>query len=305
MSFADLVATFVNNLLPIILISGVGFLLGKTLSIEPRGLGRVLFYIFSPVLVFNLLYKNELPLREIIGTMGFAVSIVLAIGGITLLIGLLMRIPRPALMAVLLTSLFANNGNYGLPLVTFAFGDDAAAHAGLYFVASAVMNHSLGVMIASFGHLRLGDALLSVFKVPTIYAGLLGILMNQFDIQIPMVLERTVNLVANGSIPLMLVLLGLELTRVRWSDTLHLVGLSTTIRLLVGPLVGLGLAGLFGLSSLARQANVIQASMPTAVVNTVLATEYDLEPPLVTSIVFISTLLSPLTLTPLLVYLGR
>ena len=45
--------------------------------------------------------------------------------------------------------------------------------------------------------------------------------------------------------------------------------------------------------------------MPAAVTTTVLATEYGLDPSLVTAMVYIGTLLSPLTLTPLLVYLGR
>jgi len=82
------------------------------------------------------------------------------------------------------------------------------------------------------------------------------------------------------------------------------VGFSAGMRLLAGPLVGFALAGMFGLNTVARQANVVQASMPSAVSCTVLATEYNLEPPLVTSIVFLGTLLSPLTLTPLLVLLG-
>jgi len=45
--------------------------------------------------------------------------------------------------------------------------------------------------------------------------------------------------------------------------------------------------------------------VPAAVTNIVLATEYKLDSSLVTAIVFIGTILSPLTLTPLLVYLGR
>jgi len=44
--------------------------------------------------------------------------------------------------------------------------------------------------------------------------------------------------------------------------------------------------------------------MPTAVMMTILATEYNVEPSFVTTVVFTSTLLSPLTITPLLAYLG-
>jgi predicted permease len=75
--------------------------------------------------------------------------------------------------------------------------------------------------------------------------------------------------------------------------------------LIIAPLIALILAGLFGLQDFSRQASVTQASMPSIVSSTVLATEYNLDARLVTAVVFISTLLSPFTLTPLLVFLGR
>jgi predicted permease len=62
---------------------------------------------------------------------------------------------------------------------------------------------------------------------------------------------------------------------------------------------------LFGFEHVARQGSVLEAAMPAAVATTVVATEYKLEPSLVTAIVFLGTVLSPLTLTPLIVYLAR
>jgi malate permease and related proteins len=103
----------------------------------------------------------------------------------------------------------------------------------------------------------------------------------------------------------MLVLLGLELTRVEWGHNLRALSLPVVFRLIVGPLVGLGLAAAFGMKGVARQDGVTDAGMPSAVMTTMLATEYNLEPSLVTAIVFVSTILSPLTLTPLLYFLGK
>jgi len=73
----------------------------------------------------------------------------------------------------------------------------------------------------------------------------------------------------------------------------------------VTPLVALIVAHWIGLSGPARQAAVLQTSMPAAVVTTVLAVEYDLDAPLVTGTVVFTTLLSPLTLTPIIAYLLR
>ncbi|GAB4505056.1 MAG: AEC family transporter [Anaerolineales bacterium] len=305
MSFSNLITTFTNNLLPIILISGVGFLFARFFQVDSRSVGRVIFYIFSPILVFNLLLKNTLPLDAIAGTVGFALVVYLATGILILLIARALRLSRPLAMTLLLTALFGNTGNYGLPLVSFAFGRDALAHASLYFVTSSILFNTVGVLIASLGHTNFKAALLGLFKVPTVYAALLAMLLNRFHVALPLALERTTQLAADGTIPLMLVLLGLELARVEWGRSWSLVALSMGLRLVAAPLVGLLLALPFGLQGAARQASMVETAMPTAVSTTVLASEYRLETTLVTATVFLSTLLSPLTLTPLLVYLGR
>jgi predicted permease len=71
----------------------------------------------------------------------------------------------------------------------------------------------------------------------------------------------------------------------------------------MAPLLALMLTSLLGLSDSARQAGVILSSMPVAVVTTILAVEFDVSPAFVTNAVFISTVLSPLTVTPLIAYL--
>jgi len=114
-----------------------------------------------------------------------------------------------------------------------------------------------------------------------------------------------VELAAGGTIPLMLILLGVQLTSLEFSDNQRALQLSVGLRLIIAPLVALVFAALFGLQTLPRQASVTEASMPGMVSATVLATEYNLDNRLVTAVIFISTLLSPLTLTPLLVFLGR
>ena len=104
---------------------------------------------------------------------------------------------------------------------------------------------------------------------------------------------------------MMILLLGIELSRVQWSSELRGVGLSVSLRLLIAPLVALSLSALLGMQGVVWQAGVSQAAMPAAVNTTILATEYKLNSSLATAIVFLGTLLSPLTLTPLLVFLGR
>ncbi|NTV54134.1 MAG: AEC family transporter, partial [Syntrophaceae bacterium] len=125
MSLSVLANTFANNILPILLLGGAGFMLGKIMHVDPRSLGRVVFYVFSPVLIFDLLVKNQLQWSEAASVIGFTVVIVLLIGLLAFLLGSFLKLERSALVAVVITTMFANTGNYGLPLVAFAFGETA------------------------------------------------------------------------------------------------------------------------------------------------------------------------------------
>ncbi|WKZ37631.1 MAG: AEC family transporter [Anaerolineales bacterium] len=305
MPINELITTFADNLLPILLVAGSGFALGKLLTIDSRSLGRVVFYVFSPLLVFDLMIKSELDLRQALTTVGYTTSVILAMGLLAFLLGKLFRLERTYLLAVILTVAFGNTGNYGLPLVKFAFGTDALAVASLFYVTTTILFNTIGVVIASLGHMDLKSSILGLFKVPVVYGVVLALLIKGIGMQLPLPLSRTIEIAAHGAIPLMLVLLGLELTRIEWSHSFRAAGLGVLAKLVLGPLVGILLAGWFGLQGPARQGSVIEAAMPAAVATTVIATEYKLEPSLVTAIVFLGTALSPLTLTPLLVYLAR
>ena len=305
MSLSILASTFANNLLPILLLSGAGFVLGKRFSVDSRTIGRTVFYIFAPMLVFDLLVQNDLKLEEAVIVVAFTVTVILIMGVITLILALGLKLERPILMSVLITTMFGNIGNYGLPLVSFAFGEEALKYASIYFVTTALLFNTVGILLASLGHMTFKEAMLGLLKVPTVYGVTLAAFINTFHIEIPSALARTIDLAAGGSIPLMIVLLGIELSRAQWSNSLRGVGLSVSLRLLAAPLVALLLSPLFGLQGAAQQAGVTQSSMPAAVNSTILAAEYQLDSSLVTAIVFIGTLLSPFTLTPLIVLLGR
>lgn len=305
MSIAELFNTFANNLLPILLIAAAGFILGKSLTVDSRTVGRVVFYIFSPLLVFNLMVTSRLNLSQALATVGYTTAVIAVLGVSAFLLGKLIRLERAHLLAVVLTVAFGNTGNYGLPLVKFAFGDEALAVASIFYVTTTVLFNTVGVIIASLGHLDLKSAILEVFRLPILYAVAVALAVKGTGVEIPMPLARTIEIAANGAIPAMIILLGLELTRIEWSHSLRAAGLGVAAKLVLGPLVGLALAGMFGLQGHARQGSVIEAAMPAAVATTVVATEFKLEPALVTAIVFLGTVFSPLTLTPLIVYLAR
>jgi predicted permease len=301
---SQLFTLFFNNLFPILLIALIGFSLAKFVKINPRPLSQVIFYIFSPVLVFKLITQSQLSNQDILRTLIFTLVLMLCVGVLTWLLGGILHLDRRTLAAVLITAMFMNAGNYGLPLTSFAFGETALAFASVFFVVNALFTNTLGIVIASSGTMSVWAAVKGLVKFPAIYALALGVLFLQFNWKLPSGVDRTVTLLSNAAIPSMLVLLGMQLVNIRLDGQVRPLILTSSMRLLIAPLIAFGLTRLFGMTGPSYQAVVIESAMPVAVMTTILATEFDAEPTYVTTAVLVTTLLSPFTLTPLLAFLG-
>lgn len=300
----NLVELFANNILPIFILAGVGFLAGKYLQVTPRPLSQVTFYIFSPCLIFNLVTTGNLTGNEALRMVVFTTIIILGTGILAWILATLFRLQRRIMVAVILSVMFGNTGAYGLSLNLFSFGESALAYASLYFITTAILLYTIGAAIASLGKSDLKSAMVAILKVPTVYAVILALLFNKLGWQLPLPLERSVSLLGDASIPVLLVLMGIQLQAVPWGKLTLAFSMTNILRLVASPLMAVGLSVILGLTGAARQAGILESAMPSAIFIILLATEYDIEPSFVTSVVFSTTLLSPLTLTPLLAYLS-
>jgi len=294
---------FLNILLPIFLIAGAGYLLSHYINLPPKPFSQAVFYLFSPCLIFNLLTKNDLQNSDILRMILFSTVLILLIGTITWLVGKLLRMEKGTLAATMMASMFINAGNYGLPVVLFAFGEVALGFASLFFVTNAVLVNVVGVVIASMGKQSFIQAVKNLVRVPTVYALLVALFIMRSDWQVPLFLDRSITLLADASIPTMLVLMGVQFKKTTWSGKALPLSLAAGFRLILSPVLAFALTPLFGITGAAQQASIVESAMPSAVLNTVIATEFDAEPSLVSAAVFFTTILSPLTLTPLLAYL--
>lgn len=305
MEFAIIKDVFVNNLLPVLLCAAAGFVLGRTLRPDIKTASRMAFYIFSPCLVFVSLERVKISGGEFGRLAFFTLAVSIAIGCLAYLFGRSLKGERHLIASMVVASMFVNSGNYGLAATKFAFGEEALARALVCFVFGTVIVYSLGVLIASMGKFSAGQATRNLLMVPAIYGLVAAGLVRQMNWEVPLFLDRSVSMLGDASIPLMLVILGLQIAEARvWPrDRIVLIGASAFLQLVVTPLIALLLAHWMGLTGTARQAGVLQASMPAAVVTTVLAVQYDLDKTLVSGVVVVTTILSPLTLTPLIAYL--
>ena len=135
-----------------------------------RTLSRVTFYALSPGLIFNMLTTSQLSPGEFGEMALFSVALVACIGVLGWLVVRPLRLTPTLATAMLMTIMFSNAGNLGLPMVLFAYGDDALARATIFFAVNAALMYSLGVFMACSGQHGLRHAVRNVIRVPAIYA---------------------------------------------------------------------------------------------------------------------------------------
>lgn len=295
---------FANNLLPVFLVAGAGYLFGAWGKINPRPLAQVAFFVLAPCLIFQIILENGWTVGSMARMGGFAALTLLVLGATTFLLARILRWSRTMTAAAVLVVMLPNAGNFGLSATLFAFGEPGLADASLFFVTASMLTYTVGVLVASMGRASIGDACLGLLRVPTIWAVVIGFMLVQLGWSLPFPVQRTVDLLADACIPVFLIVLGMQLCGATWRGQTGPLIWATGLRLVGGIGVALVVALVFGLSGSARQAGILEAAMPSAVINTILATQYDVEPGFVTSAVLVTTVLSPLTLTPLLSYLG-
>lgn len=286
-----------NIVLPVLLVVAGGYALQRLLDLDPKPLARATFYLFSPALAFSSLYRMDLHHQGTVKALLFGLLIPFLLGSLGWIWATVNAYPSTLRSATTLVLINSNTGNYGLPLNLFAFGQAGLEIAMLYYIINATLANSVGVYIASSGRASPTAALRNVLQAPLVYATALALAANQLGISVPAPLQKAVDLTGQAAVPVLLVVLGLQLGwlngRVHWRKVLPVAGL----KMLLGPLLAWVLSGWLQMDGLWRGVAVLQASVPTAVMSTVLATEFDCEPEYVAEVVFVTTLLSVVTLT--------
>lgn len=301
----ELLTIFADNMIPVLAIAGVGVVLRRRFGTDPATISRMMFYVFSPALAFDALYTPDISgvdfMRIYFGTLAL-----LAVVGALSFACLRWQHISPSEFATAMVSTFVFNGaNFGISIVSFAFGAEALSYAVIIYIAGSTVAWSLGPYVSSSGKASLLQSLQSVLRTPVVYALALAFALKAAGInELPPALGRTSRLLADASIPLMLVLLGLQLGEFRKPDRWRLLFSGTAIRLLLAPLIAVGFASLLSLDGVARLAFILQAGMPTAVLTIILAYEFDTDRDLALNLIMTTTLISPITLTAL-IYLLR
>lgn len=295
---------FLDVLFPVFAIVAIGYALGRGGHLPAESLAKLTFWILTPALIFHELSASEIEL-DVFVDYGIYIGLLTALFvGLAAVVGRARGLSTDTTSALALSLALPNTANYGLPLLLFAFGQSGFELGIVYVAISTLAMSTIGVAIATWGGRIRWQLLLNIFKTPLVYAVALALLARFAHIELPEFLARPIGLLSDATIPMMLLLLGTQLVGVRLGQRLPLIGTATLIRLGLAPLAGWALTMLLGFSGTLQSTAIIEASMPTAVNAVVLASVYDRDPRLASSVVLATTLASVVTLGLLLTILG-
>ncbi len=282
---------------PVFFVVGIGYFLGKknpkinTTFITQFGanIGSpaiVLYSVTTTGLTFNVF--SEYFFYYFLAIIGFSII------GIIFLFFL-----KKDIIMELPPLILPNTGNMGLPICLFAYGNEGLGVAGAIASIIILFHFTVGVFLASK---RFNFEI--ILKSPAFYSVLLSILILYFQISVPNFIVNTTMLLTYATIFLILMSLGIALTRLKvFSFNKALV--SSIARVILGPVVGLILIRLFNLSGIAAGVLLIQCSMPSAILNYLVGSMYSPKKVIdsIASTIVVSTILSFITI-PIVVFIS-
>lgn len=292
---------FLNVILPVVLVAAAAAALDRHRPIPVAPISTIVFFLFTPSLVFHSLSNTELPAALSARIVGVAVLAFLAGYALSTLWSLARRHDPPLRAGLALSVTSVNAGNMGLPVTLLAFGDAGLEVAVVHFITVATLAASASVVVASMAGGSARDALTAPLRYPVLYAAAAGLAVSGSGLELPMTIAAPAESLAGAAVPVMLVVLGLQLSRgLGGRGDLIDTGAASVIRLAGGPAIALAATYLLGIDGLPQRVLIVLGGMPTAVFATILATEFVARPQFVTRSVVTSTALSVLTLTVLI-----
>jgi predicted permease len=171
----------------------------------------------------------------------------------------------------------------GIPIALYAFGQAGFGYAVAFSAVSLVFNSILSQAVA-VGCAQLGILL----RTPLIYAIATGVLIQISGVQPPNWVGRGISLVGGFSIPLMLMMVGASVARIK-VVTMTRALVFSSLRVIGGAAVGMTVGSLLQLSPVAQNVLILQCAMPVAVLSYIFAQRWNNEPDEIVSLVAVST----------------
>ena len=281
----------------------LGYLLTKLRIIDSKAknaLSNILFYLAVPFMIINsytISYDNKIMTNLLLTLLlSFIVMIIGII--ISFFISIFWKIKEKPIFRIAM--MFSNAAYMGFPLINAMYGDLGLIYASGFVTVLNVLLWTIGVIIGS-KNINFKDSLKQILKVPVLYAVIIGMIIFFFKIPIPNIIKAPLSLIGALNTPLSMIIIGMIFASSNIFSSLKnkYLWFTTIIRLIIIPLVALGLVLLMKLFNIDKEILIviyILNACPSAAITSVFAIKFNYDEKLAASCVVITTLLSIITL---------
>jgi predicted permease len=295
-----------NSIIPLTIMIAIGAVLYRAFKLDIKTLTKLNFYLFSPAVMFKMLYESTLSVALLLQTLLF---FVLFFAAMFLVVEIVIRIKgykNGMITAMRNSVIFYNSANYAIPLNQLVFVGDSFTMSIqiIIMMMQSLLPNTYGVYSVNAHKMSTKQTLLTIMRLPVIYIIPLAFLMRWLHVPIPDPIYSSINYIAGGFIAIALTTLGVQLGSMKWKLNVSDVMLSNVLRLLIGPAVGFAIVWMLGIHGTMAQALVLSCAVPTSLMSVLIAVEYDNEPEFASQVVFSSTIFSIFTVT-LVIYLMK
>ena len=291
----ELYLKLIDVLFPVFFVIGIGYYLGKkNPEINTDFITTFAGNVGTPAMIFYTITTTGVTLS--VFTEYFIYALVI-IGGFSLVGILFLLLLKKDFISELPPLILPNTGNMGIPICLFAYGTAGLGVASAIASVIILLHFTVGVLLAK----KSFSLKILVSNVP-IYGIIASVIFLYFEWEVPGFIENTTFLLTYTTIFLVLMSLGIALSRfqvISWSHASILGG----VRVVIGPLIGLSLIKYLDLDGFAAGVLLIQSSMPSAVLTYLVGSMYSEKKVVdsVASVIVTSTAMSLITI-PLVVF---
>ena len=259
-------------------------------------LNNVIIYIALPALIFMAIYRAKLSASLLyVSVIAMITTSLLAI--LAYLVARSLKLDKRLTGTFVLVAAVGNTGYIAYPLLISLFGEEGFVRGIFYDMSGTVIFMlTVGLFIsAKFGSSDEKPSMLKQFlSFPPLYALVLGFILK--PVVLPDILTKSLDITAAVTVGLILLSIGVYLEPVRGAKKYYpLLSLALFYKLILSPLVALGLANAFKLPSISVTTTVLSASMPTALLALIFGIKYRLNVEFMASAVFFLTVASVIT----------
>ena len=276
-------------LFPVFFIIAIGYFIGKkNPKLDTDFITNFAGNIGSPAMVFYSITTTGITFSIFIEYFWYSL---IAIFGFSLVGVIFLKFLKKDVITELPPFILPNTGNMGLPLCLFAYGNQGLGVAATISSLVILFHFTLGVFLASK---KLDLSLL--LRSPPVYAIIISIFFLFFEIEVPIFLVNTTMMLTYAAIFLILMSLGIALTRFK-VFSFKSAFISSIGRVLIGPIIGFVMIKYFDLSGFAAGVLLIQCSMPSAVLTYLVGSIYSSKQVVdsIASMIVVSTIMSFIT----------